>query len=150
MDLSTVQDKLCKGDYENSSYFLKDMNLIFNNAKDYNQTRSQVSGRGWEGVWLANLSDLIRSLFVCLLLLLTHNTCMSFILYMYMYDHTCILVYMYMYMLILHLRVLVLHRFFIFVHVSLSHLHLLTRIFIVIHVSSSSLLVDSTVLSSLS
>ena len=42
MDLSTVQDKLCKGDYENSSYFLKDMNLIFNNAKDYNQTRSQV------------------------------------------------------------------------------------------------------------
>ena len=73
---------------------------------------------------LANLSDLIRSLFVCLLLLLTHNTCMSFILYTYMYDHTCILVYMYM--LILHLRVHVLHRFFIFVHVSLSHLHLLT------------------------
>ena len=157
MDLSTVQDKLCKGDYENSSYFLKDMNLIFNNAKDYNQTRSQVrSGRGWEGVsrWLANLSDLIRSLFVCLLLLLTHNTCMSFILYTYMYDHTCILVYMYMYMLILHLRTcpsLVLHLCTcIFISSSSSYMYLhcntciffstggfYSLVFIVIHVHVS-------------
>ena len=53
MDLSTVQDKLFKGTYDNCSSFLQDMNLIFNNAKEYNQTKSEVhmggGGRGREG-----------------------------------------------------------------------------------------------------
>ena len=46
MDLSTVQDKLFKGLYETCGSFLQDMNLIFNNAKEYNQTRSQVQHDG--------------------------------------------------------------------------------------------------------
>ena len=48
MDLSTVQDKLFKGLYETCGSFLQDMNLIFNNAKEYNQTRSQVQHDGGE------------------------------------------------------------------------------------------------------
>lgn len=43
MDLSTVYSKLINGHYTSPLEFCNDMNLIFNNAKNYNQTRSQVS-----------------------------------------------------------------------------------------------------------
>ena len=42
MDLSTVCDKLQNKDYLLPKDFIRDVNLIFNNAKRYNQTRSQV------------------------------------------------------------------------------------------------------------
>lgn len=42
MDLSTVCDKLQNKDYLLPKDFIQDVSLIFNNAKRYNQTRSQV------------------------------------------------------------------------------------------------------------
>ena len=42
MDLSIVNRKLTDGHYSTPAEFCSDMNLIFNNAKTYNQTRSQV------------------------------------------------------------------------------------------------------------
>lgn len=42
MDLSTVRDKLQNEEYLLPKDFIQDVHLIFNNAKLYNQTRSQV------------------------------------------------------------------------------------------------------------
>lgn len=56
MDLSTVSETLCEGNYENPMEFAKDVRLIFSNSKAYTPNKkSQVQYHPWnvQGVTVA-------------------------------------------------------------------------------------------------